>query len=152
MNTRIRAGLAILGLVFTLSAVAGSGFAIGQKLNKAEIAELGDMPEYKIGKLRVKVLPSPYTDADITYLLNSRGVVGTSRNQVLIADASAETQSSVEQVQPRPTSVQYHEQTRILVATYSDFGQAVDALEAIKSAQPDAKVALPMVFKQQKPQ
>ncbi|HLU19182.1 MAG TPA: hypothetical protein VKZ66_04415 [Pusillimonas sp.] len=151
MNTRIRAGLAILGLVFSLSASAGGGLAIGQKLSKSEIAELGGMPEYKIGKLRVRVLPSPYTDADITYLLNSRGVVGTSRNQVLIADATADTQNTVEQIQPRPKSVQYHEQTRILVATYSDFAQAIDALEAIRTAQPDAKVALPMLFKQQRP-
>src|SRR5690606_16583870 len=45
MNTRIRAGLAMLVLVFSLSASAGGGLAIGQKLSKSEIAELGGMPE-----------------------------------------------------------------------------------------------------------
>lgn len=152
MSTRIRACIAVLGLFLSLGAFAGGGYAIGQKLNQADIAQLGDMPEFKIGKLRVRVMPAPYTDAGITYLVNSRDVVGTSRNQVLIADATPDTQSAVEQLQPRPSQVQYHEQTRLLVATYSDFGQAVQAWTAIRTAQPDAQVALPMVFKQQRPQ
>lgn len=152
MNKSIRVYLGLFGLLFALAGQAAGGFAPGQQLSQTEIAEIDGLTEYKIGKMRVQVMPAPYTSGDTTWLINSHGVVGVSRNQVMVADAGPDAQQTVEHTQPRPVSVQSHKQTGIVVATYSDFGQAVQALKAIQAALPDAKAALPMVFNLQTPQ
>ncbi|WP_397475195.1 hypothetical protein [Pusillimonas sp.] len=152
MKKSIQAYLGLFGLLFALTSYAAGGFAPGQKLSEAEISELGELVEYKIGKMRVQVMPSPYTDGDTTWLVNSRGIVGVSHNQIMVAEAEPDAQETVQHTQPRPVSVQYHKQTGIMVATYSDFGQAVQALKALQAALPHAKTALPMVFNQQTPQ
>ena len=152
MKKTIRTYLGLFGLLFALTAHAAGGFTPGQKLSEAEVSELGELVEYKIGKMRVKVMPSPYTSGDTTLLVNSRGIVGVSHNQVMVAQAKPDAQETIQHTQPRPVSVQHHKQTGIIVATYSDFGQAVQALKALQAAMPDAKAALPMVFNQQVPQ
>src|SRR5690606_25771664 len=116
MRNSIRTFLGLFGLLFVLSGQAAGDYAPGQVLSKAEIAQLGDLVEYKIGKMRVQVLPSPYTSGDKTLLVNSRGMVGVSHNQVMVAEAKPDTEETVQHSQPRPVSVEYHKQTGILVA------------------------------------
>lgn len=146
MSRRTRSYLWVSGLMLALVAHAAGGFAPGEKLSEAEIAELGDLPSYNVGKTRVRVMPSDQTDDHLTWLLNSQGMVGTSRNQVMVAGAPPDAQEIIQQTQPRPVSVLYHEQTQIIVATYADFGLAAEALNALKESLPTATLALPMVF------
>lgn len=152
MKKSLRIYLGMFCLLLALGTQASGGFVPGQKLSPAEIAQIGDLTEYKIGKMRVQVMPAPYTSGDTTWLINSRGMVGVSHNQVMLAEADADAEQSIRQTQPRPVSVQYHPHTRIMVATYADFGQAVQALKAIETTMPKVKAALPMVFNQQTPQ
>jgi len=151
MNKSFRRYFGLFGVALALASSAAFALTPGQKLTKAEIAEWGALTEYKIGSSRVRIIPPQYSGSQDTLLLNAQGVVGISRNEVVVSEAPAGVQAVIQQTQPRPVSVQHFEPTDITVAKYADFAQAVDALRALKAALPGAKVGLPVQFSKQVP-
>ncbi|TFL15050.1 hypothetical protein CSC67_06890 [Pusillimonas caeni] len=151
MTKNFLCSLGLLGMSLALASSAALALTPGQKLTKTEIAEWGALAEYKIGSSRVRVVPPQYSGSQDTLLLNAQGVVGSSRNEVAVSEAPADVQAVIQQTQPRPVSIQHFAPTGITVAKYADFGQAVDALRALKAALPGAKVSLPVQFSKQVP-
>jgi len=141
----------LLGMLLALSSSAALALTPGQKLSKDQIAQWGTLVEYTIGNSRIRVIPSQYSGSAETLLLNAQGVVGSSRNEVVVSKAPANVQEIIQQTQPRPTSVQHFAPTGITLAQYADFEQAVQALAALKAALPQAAVALPVQFGKQMP-
>lgn len=151
MKKSFLCSLGLLGMSLALASNAALALTPGQKLTQSEIAEWGPLAEYKIGSSRVSVIPSQHSGNQDTLLLNAQGVVGSSRNEVAVSEAPADAQAVIQQTQPRPVSIQHFAPTGITVAKYADFGQAVDALRALKTALPGAKVSLPVQFSKQVP-
>lgn len=153
MKNRVRRCLGPFGVALTLALASQAAFALspGQKLSKAEIAQWGTLTTYDIGGSRLRLIPPQHSGSEDTLLLNARGVVGSSRNEIVIAGVGAEAQAVIQQTQPRPTSVQHFEATGITMLKYADFGQAVEALAALKAALPDAQIGLPVMFSKQAP-
>ena len=151
MNKSFRRCIGLLGMALALSSSAAFALTPGQKLTRAEIAEWGTLTEYKIGSSRVRVIPPQYSGSQDTLLLNAQDTVGVSRNEVVVSQAPADVQTTIQQTQPRPVSVQHFEPTGITVARYADFAQAVEAQRALKAALPEAKVGLPVRFGKQVP-
>lgn len=151
MKNSFRRYVGLLGMSLALASSASFALTPGQVLSEAEIAKWGTLPTYEIGKSRIRVIPPQYSGSQDTFLLNAQGMVGSSRNEVVVSEAPADVQAVIQQTQPRPVSVQHFEPTGITVAKYADFAQAVDALRALKAALPGAKVGLPVQFGKQVP-
>jgi len=146
MKNSFRRYFGLLGVSLALASHTAFALTPGQVLTKAEIARWGDLPAYDINGSRIRVIPSQASGGQKTLLLNEQGVVGSSRNEVVVSDAPSDVQVVIQQTQPRPVSVQHYEPTGITVSKYADFAQAVEALRALKKALPDAKVGLPVMF------
>jgi hypothetical protein len=121
--------------------------APGQKLSDAQIAQFGDLPVYRVGNNKFRVIPVRPADNEATLVLNEQGAVGISHNEVAISKVSAQTaQTRLRQVVPQPLSIQHFEQAGVTIARYADFSQSVEGMQAIKAALPEAQVRLPVKF------
>jgi len=147
MKKSFRRFLGLLGVSLALASSSALALTPGQTLSDEQIAQLGELQAYDIGETRIRVIPSQQSKDGATLLLNAQGVVGSSRNEVAIAQASADRiQALLRQTIPQPVSVQTYEPTGITVARYADFAQAVEGLHALKAALPDAQVSLSAQF------
>lgn len=152
MNKIFRRFIGLLGMSLALTTHAAFALMPGQKLSDADIAQMGKLPVYQIGRLQFRVIPSQQADNGATLVLNKQGVVGLSHNEVHISGATAQDiQAKLKELTPQPLSVQTFEPTGITVARYADFGQAVEGLNTLKVALPDAKVRLAVQFAKQAP-
>jgi len=146
MKKRFFLGLLSASLALAAHAAADVP-APGQKLSKAQIAQFGDLPAYRVGKSTFRVIPVRPANSQATLLLNAQGVVGVSHNDIAISRVSAETaQARLRQIAPAPLSIEHFEQAGATVARFADFGQAVEAMKAVKAALPEAQVRLPIQF------
>lgn len=151
MKKRFFLGLLSASLALA-SHAATDAPAPGQKLSDTQIAQWGDLPAYRIGRSKFRVIPVRPANSQATLLLNAQGVVGVSHNDIAISRVSAETaQARLRQIVPQPLSIQHFEQAGVTVARFADFGQAVEGMQAIKAALPEAQVRLPLQFGQQVP-
>ncbi len=147
MTKSFRHVLGLLGISLALASHAALALTTGQKLSDAQIAQLGELQVYDIGGTQLRVIPSQQSGQQETLLINAQGIVGSSRNEVAVSQASEESiRAQLQQLQPQPASVQHYEPTGITVLRYADFGQAVEGLRALKSALPRAKVRLGVQF------
>lgn len=152
MKKDFRRFLGWVGVSLAMAAPSAWAWTPGQQLTDAQITELGKLPEYKLDGKRLRVIPQSLSGDQTTLVLNSRGVVGSSRNEVVVAGVKADARNVIQQSQPRPISVEYYEATGLTVARYADFGQAVAALPVLKTALPGAQIGLPIRFGEQVPQ
>ncbi|MCC2595826.1 hypothetical protein LKR43_05680 [Pusillimonas sp. MFBS29] len=147
MNKSFRGFLGLLGVSMALAAQPVFALSPGQKLSDAQIAQLGEMPVYKIGRIELRRIPSQGADDGVTLLLDRQGGVGLSRNELTVAGVTeSDLQARIAQVFPQPSAVQHFESTGITVVRYADFAQAVDGLRALKKALPEATVRLNVQF------
>lgn len=148
MNKRLFLGTICMSLALASHAAPDTP-APGQKLTQQQIAQWGDLPVYKVGKSKFRVLPVHLSDAQLTLVINGQGVVGVSRNELAISKVPADIiQHQLRQTVPQPLSVEYFEQAGVTVARYADFGQAVEAMRAVQTVLPEAQVRLPVQFDQ----
>src|SRR5690606_40853389 len=114
MNKNFRNTLVLLGLSLALAAPSAFALTPGQQLSEAEIAQLGKLPVYKIGRSELRGIPSP--EAGVTLVLNRQGVVGLSRNELTVTGVSdQDLKARIAQVFPQPLSVQHFESTGITI-------------------------------------
>lgn len=152
MTYRTRILLGLICLPLALASQVAAALEPGQRLTKAQVAQWPDMTQYDIGNTRLWVIPDP-APAQETWLLNRQNVVGFSRNEVALSGATADVlQAGLQQTRPQPLSVQHYAPTQIVVARYADFAAAVEGLQALKAALPDATVRLQVQFSKQIPQ
>lgn len=135
-----------LGMVLAMVSFSAGAFEPGQQVTQAQLAQWGELPVYDIGANPIRVLPEQ-PKAGQTLVLNAQGIVGISRNEVLVAKAQEDQIRSVAgRAAHAPASVQHFAPTGLTVLTYANFAQAVAGLETIKAGLPDATVRLPVQF------
>lgn len=158
---------ALLAAVLALPAVstattaadtaADTGYTIGTRLSQAQQAALGGAREVQIGGQAYRVLPdskprtlgSGASAAEATSLVvNARGVVGESRNEVLVSRVPVQAvQQAVGQLGIRTVSVQYYEHIAISSLRFASFEDTAAARERLKSLLPaDAGVDVPIRY------
>lgn len=134
--------------------------AVGTRLSPAEVSAMGATTRYSIGSALVTVLPATSgglttksTDGSpTTAVVNASGVVGVSRNEVLIAQVPPATvRSQAAALLALAKTVTYYDQMQITSVRYGSFGEAVAGREKLQAVLPKAKVTLPIEYQQRKP-
>lgn len=148
MKKRLLLGLLSASLALISHAAAGTPTP-GQKLSAEQIAQWSDLPVYRVGKGEFRVIPSTTAERGVTLVVNAQGIVGVSRNEIAISSVPAQTaEAQLRQVVPQPLSVEHFDPAGVTVARYADFSQAVQALDAMQAALPEAQIRLPIQFRQ----
>lgn len=133
---------------------------VGTRLSPAEVSALGAATRYTVGGVLVTVLPTANgglttksTDGSpTTSVVNASGVVGISRNEVLIAQMpTAAVRSQAAALLSTAKSVTYYDHMQITSVRYGSFGEAVAGREKLQAALSKAKVTLPIEYQQRKP-
>lgn len=150
---------AVLALPAVSAAAADTGYAIGTRLSQAQQAALGGAREVQIGGQAYRVLPdtdskprtlsSGASAAEATSLVvNARGVVGESRNEVLVSRVPVQAvRQAVGQLGIRAVSVQYYDHIAISSLRFASFEDTAAARERLKSLLPaDAGVDVPVRY------
>lgn len=142
------------------TAFATSAPMVGTRLLPAEVTALGGTTRYTVGRAFVTVLPAgsggvtiKSTDnSPLTSVVNDSGVVGVSRNEVLIAQMpTATVRSQAGALMSAAKSVTYYDHMQITSVRYNSFGEAVAAHEKLQSVLSKAQVTLPIEYQQRKP-
>lgn len=141
-------------------AQAGTALTQGSHLTPAEVAAMSTTASrFTVGGTPLMVVPATSgvttKSADgstVTTVVNGGGVVGTSRNEVLVAQVPTDTvriQGATLLAGAR--SVSYYEHMQITSVRYVSFAQATAAFEQWRTAFPTAQVTLPVEYQQRKP-
>lgn len=133
---------------------------VGTRLLPAEVTALGGTTRYTVGRAFVTVLPAASggmtiksTDGNpVTLVVNDSGVVGVSRNEVLIAQMpTATVRSQASALLSAAKSVTYYDHMQITSVRYNSFGEAIAGREKLQAALSKAQVTLPIEYQQRKP-
>lgn len=147
MEKIVQKTLGILGLSMVMACQAAGAPEPGQTATPEQLAQWGELPGYDIGASRFRVIPGQPSDGQGTLLLNAQGVIGVSRNELTVVNASEDqVRTAAGYATHAPVSVQHFVPTGTTVLRYADFSQAVLGLEALKTALPKATVRLPVQF------
>ena len=142
------------------TAYAAPAPTVGTRLLPAEVTELGGTTRHTVGRTFVTELPAgsggltiKSTDGSpVTSVVNESGVVGVSRNEVLIAQMpTATVRSQAAALLAAAKSVTYYDHMQITSVRYRSFGEAVAGREKLQAALSKAKVTLPIEYQQSKP-
>ncbi len=144
--------LQLLGMSLALVSSAGFALTPGEMLSEEDVARLGTLRTYEIDSSRIREIPPQFTGSQDTLLLNEQGVVGISQNEVVLSETPDNVQSIIQQTLPQPVSITHFAPTGITLAKYANFAQAVEALRALKTALPSARVGLAVQFGRPVPQ
>ena len=150
--------VSLLGCLST--AYSAPAPTVGTRLLPAEVTALGGITQHTIGRGFVTELPAgsggvtlKSTDGSlITSVINDRGVVGVSRNEVLISQMpTATVRSQAAALLSAAKSVTYYDHMQITSVRYRSLGEAVAGREKLQAALSKAKVTLPIEYQQSKP-
>lgn len=150
----------LTGLVWQVQAIAAP--EVGKQLTPAEISALGGKATHKLGERTLVELPASASPAQTTttqttqasaaklsttMVVNESGVVGLSRNEVLIARMpTREVRSKLGALAGSAVSVQYFDHTDITSLRFATLAQAVAAREKLLALLPEAQIILPVEF------
>ncbi|MCZ2497631.1 hypothetical protein GN316_12760 [Xylophilus sp. Kf1] len=141
-------------------AQAGTALTQGSHLTPAEVAAMSTTASrYTVGGTSLTVVPAANgvttksTDGStVTTVVNAGGVVGTSRNEVLVAQVATDTvRAQGATLLAGAHSVSYYDHMQITSVRYASFAQATAAFEQWRTAFPKAQVTLPVEYHQRKP-
>ncbi len=148
MEKIVQKTLGVLGLSMVMMACqAAPAPEPGQTATQEQLAQWGELPSYDIGSSRFRVIPGKPADGQGTLLLNPQGVVGVSRNEITVANASEDQIRSVAgRAGYAPVSLRHYAPTGMTVLRYADFSHAVEGLKVLQTGLPEASVRLPVQF------
>ncbi len=152
MKNKFRHSPRLLGLALVLAGPVCLALSPGDMLAEEEIARWGELRTYDIDSSRIREIPAQYSGGHNTLLHNELGVVGISQNGIVISEAPDHVQSVIQQTLPQPMSIEHFAPTGITLARYASFAQSIEALRALKTALPDAKIGLTVRFDRPVPQ
>jgi hypothetical protein len=80
-------------------------------------------------------------------LVNEQGVVGRSANEVIIANSPiVQTKLRIASYLSKTVSVDYVDNMKITVLRFSAIADAAKAVAELRTAMPDARITLPVVY------
>lgn len=147
---------AILALASTttLAQAASSDITVGQQLSAAEQSQYASAPSVRLDKQSFKVLSPGVTTKNsgaatsaVTTVIDERGLVGESRNEVIISRVTPDSvRQAFAQLSPAPVSVQYYDHLNISTLRFASFQDAVSVRDQLKKLLPQAGVDVPIRF------
>ena len=140
----------------------GSGLAhsapeslrVGMTLSANQVTQISGRELLVHGK-PLKVVSTPQGNrlkeatetAESSFVINDRGQVGRSLNEIIITRVSAEqVQQAVSALKTAPASIRHYEHLNSSSLRFATFDQAVAAQTQMKSLLPQAAVALPIEY------
>jgi len=133
-------------LAATLCHAGASAYVAGQQLSPAELKSLAGTTAVRLGSQSFQTLPASATaksagamGSPVTLVVNDRGVVGESRNEVIVSQVSTqEVQQKVGKLSRSATGIQYFDHMNISKLTFASFQDAAAAREQLKTLLPPA--------------
>ena len=128
--------------------------AIGRQLSAQELKQYANVPTVTLGAHSLKVISStPQPKAAgaapvvVTKVINEKGVVGESRNNVVTSLVSADKVKQVAAgLSPSPVSSQYYAHLNVATLRFASFPDAVSASIQLKKVLPQAQVDVPIRY------
>lgn len=147
-----------LAVVLVSAAVAGQAMAadlaIGKRLSKQELSQYASAPVVQVESQSFKVLSSGTrtkgagaTSTAVTQVANERGVVGESRNEVVVSQVSADSvRQAVGSLTTAPVLAEYYGHMKVSTLRFATFQEAVNARTQLKKLLPQARVDVPIQY------
>ncbi|MGO4154072.1 hypothetical protein [Cupriavidus sp. YAF13] len=143
----------VAALATTLCYAGASTFVAGQQLSPAQWKSLAGTTVVRLGSQSFQTLPASAKNAGaagsaVTLVVNDRGVVGESRNEVVVSQVSTqEVQQTIGKLSHAAIGVQYFDHMSISQLTFASFQDAVNAREQLKTLlAPGAAVDVPIRY------
>ncbi len=156
MNLSFRVLLCgVAALATTLCYAGASTYVAGQQLSPAQLKSLAGTTVVRLGSQSFQTLPASAAaksagavGSAVTLVVNDRGVVGESRNEVVVSQVSTqEVQQTIGKLSHAAIGVQYFDHMRISQLTFATFQDAVSAREQLKTLlAPGATVDVPIRY------
>lgn len=140
------------------AAVAGQAVAadlvVGKRLSAQELSQYASAPVVQVESQSFKVLPSGTrtksagaASTAVTQVVNERGVVGESRNEVVVSQVPVESaRQAVASLSTAPVSAAYYGHMNLSTLRFASFQEAVDARTQLKKLLPQARVDVPVQY------
>jgi ABC-type antimicrobial peptide transport system permease subunit len=144
--------LKIFGLIMSFMAITSSFAqttpAIGSSLTATEMEIAKTKTKVEDGKKSIWVLSTGGTASNpFTMVVNEQGTVGRSANEVVIANHSTElTKPKLAPYLNKTISVNYFEHLSTTVLRFASITEAARAVAELRTAMPDARITLPVVY------
>ncbi len=136
------------------AACQAADLAVGKHLSTQELAQYASAPTVQIETQSFKVLSSGTrtkaagaASAAVTQVANERGVVGESRNEVVVSQVSVDSvRQAVGALPATPVSAEYYGHLNISTLRFASFQEAVNARAQLKKTLPQARVDIPIQY------
>ena len=144
----------ILCLASEISLAESETLSVGMTLPEKQVSQISGRELLVHGKpLKVvstaqgNRLKQATETAESSFVINDRGQVGRSLNEIIITRVSAEqVQQAVSALKTAPASIRHYEHLNSSSLRFATFEQAVAAQTQMKSLLPQAAVALPIEY------
>lgn len=136
------------------AACQAADLAVGKHLSTQELVQYASAPTVQIETQSFKVLSSGTrtkaagaASAAVTQVANERGVVGESRNEVVVSQVSVDSvRQAVGALPATPVSAEYYGHLNISTLRFASFQEAVNARAQLKKTLPQARVDIPIQY------
>ncbi len=137
-----------IGLIAMTSGLAQTIPPIGSTLTASDMETAKTKTQIQDGKSVLWVLSTGRSSSGpLTMLVNEQGVVGRSANEVIIANSPIEqTKLRITSYLSKTVSVDYVDNMKITVLRFSAIADAAKAVAELRTAMPDARITLPVVY------
>ena len=154
INTTLMKTVALAALLSMASACQAADVTVGKHLSTQELARYASAPTVQIESQSFKVLSSGTrtkaagaASSAVTQVANERGVVGESRNEVVVSQVPVDSvRQAVSSLPATPVSAEYYGHLNISTLRFASFQDAVNARAQLKKTLPQARVDVPIQY------
>ena len=154
INTTFIKTVALAAFLSMGSACQAADLTVGKHLSTQELARYASAPTVQIESQSFKVLSSGTrtratgaASAAVTQVANERGVVGESRNEVVVSQVSVDSvRQAAAGLTATPVSAEYYGHLNISTLRFASFQDAVNARALLKQTMPQARVDVPIQY------
>lgn len=125
---------------------------VGERLSDAQLAQYASAPTVQLESQSFKVLGTANrtkaaSTPAVTQVVNERGVVGESRNEVIVSQAAVDAvRQAAGGLNPAPVAAEYYEHLDMSTLRFASFQGAVSARAQLKKLLPQARVDVPVRY------
>ena len=142
-----------IGLIAMTSIFAQTTPSIGTSLTAPEMESAKTKAQIQDGKKVLWILSTGgSTSEPFTMLVNEQSAVGRSANEVVIINSSTEqTKLKITSYLSKTVSVNYFDHLSTTVLRFSTITDAAKAVAELRTAMPDARIKLPVIYSIRRP-
>ena len=128
-------------------ALAASDYAPGRILSDAERAALKPQGTVTIGKRSLTIIQASTADSPTTIVVNSTGVIGSTKNELLISNiTTSKVKAVLQTLAVGSVSTVYYDHMNITALRFASLQAAVSAKEALAPLLPHALFDVPVQY------